>query len=155
MSKPVQYYLEWEEKLELDLLGLPISRFTGDLDAYHEAITDQDPLTVDQYRKNLGLPPHPDSSHGQSVSEAFPNGDISQGVTLNRGAMYVYQTDPGNQSSDATVPNIVLVNEWNQLVAQESAIERGGRTHEQLQAAYAPLYALAQTAAAALNVTLS
>lgn len=118
MPKPIQLFLQWEIRMKLDYLHEPINRFTANTDAYSAAIAAQLPITVNQFRRDLGLNPHPDE----------------------RGEMFVWQENI-DKAGDNTIPDGLLNLLWMQLLDQESKKLEGGKTVEQLAALYPELYA--------------
>lgn len=131
MEKPIQLYLEWEIKMHLDLLKLPISKFAQDLDAYKAAIEYKLPLTVNQFRRANNASNHPDD----------------------RGEKFVFEIDEPREG-DNLIPLLVLINAWSQIVITNSSIENGRATREELIAAYPELHERAVLAAKELGVEL-
>lgn len=117
MPKPIQLFLEWEIKVKLDYLHEPMSRFAVNVSAYNAAILAQLPITVNQFRRDLGVSPHPDS----------------------RGEMYVWEENK-DQPGDSIIPDGLLKAAWDQIALLESHIQIGGRKTEQLAEAYPELY---------------
>lgn len=95
-------------------------------------------VTVDEFRAIHGFIPHPDLGSGQ-----------------NRGAMMVWETDPGEQAGDDTISDADFVYAWNELVIAPLAPMLIGRpTQADVEAKYSALWTAAQAAAANLSVTL-
>lgn len=137
MANQVPLFLPWEIALYLTLMQKPISILFPDIgnsiNTYKAVIDLQIPVTVDQFRQNLNLPPHPDGNN-------MPQ----------RGSLFVYQPDPGTQSSDSLMPDLALVQAWNEIVTTDNS----KTTHDNLVTQYQALYNLASEAASNLGVQL-
>lgn len=118
MAKPIQLFLQWEIRVKLDFLHEPLNRFTRNADAYNAAVMAQLPVTVNQFRRDLGLQPHPDE----------------------RGGMFVYAVSV-DKPTDNTIPDGLLKMLWTQIIENESKIQVGRRSLEELSKAYPELYA--------------
>ena len=114
MSKPIQIYLSWEIKLNLDYLHQPISKFAVNTDAYNMAIQNQLPITVNQFRRDSGLPPHPDE----------------------RGEFLVWQEDVTKPGDDVIKRDMLLTARAELEKNNKGALQRG-----ELQLKYPELYA--------------
>ena|ERR1043166_4590584 len=141
MAKPIQLFLEWEKDLHKKMLKRKLTIFAAPLPLYDNGIKYGWPFTVNEIRDEAGLPPHPDTSNGQQPSLKFPFGDISQGVTANRGAMYIGHDDVVEDETDANIPDAVIVGYWTKLLADEAAIQVGGRSVAEMKVAYPELWA--------------
>jgi hypothetical protein len=137
----VQLFLPWEVALYLTLLQKPLTilfpDITSNIETYKAIIAFQFPVTVDQFRQQLQLPPHPDGNNAPG-----------------RGAIFVYQPDPGVQAGDNTIPDEILIASWDGVVTANNQLQTGQLTHSQLVAQYQTLYNLASIAATNLNVQL-
>ena len=136
----VQLFLPWEIQLAISMLNKTIAQIIPNtqvqLAIYQGLLTLQFPLTVDMVRAQIGYEPHPDGANAPQ-----------------RGAMLIYQDDPGAQAGDSTVPATVLVGTWNSLVAVNKS-SGSPVTNLYLQSLYPVLFAAATAAAQASNGSL-
>ena len=151
MARPLGLFLDWEADLYLNYLKKPLSAFHFNIPVYQAALEFSQPLTVDHFRADAGLPLHPDTIMLALLGD-LP-GDIKAAYPLGRGSAFV-SAAPSFFDSDSVIPDPVLVQSWNELWLTEKAIQTGGRTREQMAQSYAKLYAAASAAAERLNQPL-
>lgn len=120
---PEPPFLEWEYRLYLDLLKLPLARFIDNEATYNAAIQFKRKLTINQFRRQIPeVTPHPDE----------------------RGNKYVYDLAE-ERENDNVIPHTALVNAWNKLVV-DTNIKADRPSFDKLKLAYSDLYAAAKEA---------
>lgn len=118
---PEAPFLEWEYRLYLDLLKLPLAKFTANEATYNAAIKYKRKLTINQFRKQIPeVTLHPDE----------------------RGEKYVFDLAE-ERDGDNKIPAEALIGSWNKLVVDTNTKPNRPKFAE-LKAFYNDLYAAAK-----------
>lgn len=114
---PEPPFLEWEYRLYLDLLKMPMSNFDANFAKYDSAIKYKRKLTINHFRRQIpGVTPHPDE----------------------RGDKFVFDLAEV-RDNDNVIPPEALVGAWNKVVMSFDSMEQHRPDIELLKALYPEL----------------
>lgn len=116
MSNPVPVFLEWEIVFGGDYLKQGYERFIALSSFWDICIRNKVKITVNRMRAMCGVGVHPDSR--------------DETRQVQRGNLYVYEDNPGDEDADKVIPAEVAKIFWQLKLDEFANVKYGGKMIE-------------------------